>query len=290
MDDTSLSRWLDLRERADGSSRSAALTHDIAESLPKDQPVCVLDLATGAGSNLRYLIDRLPHRQRWLAIDRSPALLADLVATTGAWATTRGYAVESDETGLSVRGERLDCRIDLRAQDLGTLHDPAIFEGRQIVTASALLDLVSESWLRTIASRCHAARAAALFTLTYDGRSSCIPAEPEDELVRGLMNDHQRRDKGLGGPAEGPDAAACAERCFVEAGYRVRSVPSDWVLGPQNAALQRTLIEGWAHAAMEMAPEMADTLASWQRRRLAHVDTGQSHLVVGHLDLAAWLD
>jgi hypothetical protein len=173
--------------------------------------------------------------------------------------------------------------------DLGTLEDDEIFAGRHLVTASALLDLVSAQWLRALASRCRAAGASALFTLTYNGRSSCVPAEPEDDTVRDLMNQHQKRDKGLGGPAAGPDAVACAEQCFAEAGYRVQLEPSDWTLGPDVAALQRMLIDGWAHAATEMLPDRAATIARWHARRLAHVDAGRSRLVVGHDDLAAWL-
>jgi len=84
------------------------------------------------------------------------------------------------------------------------------------------------------------------------------------------MNTHQRRDKGLGGPAEGPGAAACAARCFAEEGYRVTTEPSDWVLGPGDAAMQQTLIDGWAEAASEVSPGDAQSIASWQVRRLAH--------------------
>ncbi|MBA3271926.1 MAG: class I SAM-dependent methyltransferase, partial [Acidobacteria bacterium] len=235
MDDTSLSYWLGLREQADWTARPPVLAQTIAAALPRDQPVCVLDLGTGAGSNLRYLVERLPEQQHWLVIDRSPALLSEVNTRTKSWAAERGHAVGSDAKGFTLSSERLDCRVEVSAQDLGTLHDPSIFAGRHLVTASALLDLVSETWLQTLASRCRSAGAAALFTITYDGRSSCLPAEPEDELVRGLMNTHQRRDKGLGGPAAGPDATACAERCFVAEGYRVTSEATDWVLGPGDA-------------------------------------------------------
>lgn len=290
MDDTALGIWLSLREQADWKARSVALTNDVAAKLPPDRPVHVLDLATGTGSNFRYLAERLPSPQRWLLIDRSQALLSNLEGRTRAWAKARDYAVQSHFAGFSVAGRQLDCWADTRAQDLGTLSDPAIFEGTHLVTASALLDLVSEAWLRTLASRCRAAGAAALFTITYDGRFSCVPPEPEDELVRSLMNTHQRRDKGLGGPAEGPDAAACAERCFAEKGYTVRSEQSDWWLGPDVAHMQRVLIDGWTEAASEVSSCEADTIASWQARRLAHVEVGRSRLVVGHRDLAAWLE
>ena len=294
MDDSSLSQWLRLRERADWRSRSAALTQAVAARLAHDRPVCVLDLATGAGSNLRYLVERLPARQRWLLVDRSHALLADVDERTRAWAAERGHISLIKEgagfspAGFSLVGPHLECQVHLRVQDLGALDDPAIFAGRDLVTASALLDLVSETWLRALASHCRVAGAAALFTITYDGRFSCTPSEPEDEMVRERMNEHQRRDKGLGGPAQGPHAAACAGRCFAEEGYRVMTEPSDWVLGPNDAPMQRTLIDGWAEAASEVVPHHAPTIASWRTRRLAHVDAGRSHLVVGHRDVAAW--
>jgi hypothetical protein len=167
--------------------------------------------------------------------------------------------------------------------------DAGIFDGRHLVTASALLDLASESWLRLLAVRCRAAGAAALFTLTYDGRSACDPVEPEDDMVRELMNQHQKTDKGLGGPAAGPDAWAVAERAFREAGYRVEGAPSDWSLEPSEQSFQRELIEGWARAAREIAPRHADTIADWLRRRLTHVGAAHSRIVVGHHDMAAWV-
>ena len=169
------------------------------------------------------------------------------------------------------------------------LDTPDIFAGRHLVTASALLDLVSEEWLRVLAARCRAVGAAALFAINYNGCSSCSPAEPEDDMIRDLLNRHQKRDKGLGGPAAGPDAAACAERCFAEVGYLVRRACSDWVLGSAERELQRRLIEGWAEAAAEMAPGDVSDIERWRTRRLGHVDADRSHVVVGHVDLAAWL-
>ena len=52
--------------------------------------------------------------------------------------------------------------------------------------------------------------------------------------------------------------------------------------------LQRELIDGWARAAVEIAPHQSALVHDWLTRRLAHVDAGRSHLTVGHEDLAAW--
>ena len=287
--DDALARWLQSREPADTAARSAGLTHTISAAVAGRTTVHVLDLATGTGANLRYLAARLPNRQRWLVVDRSSSLLARLPTLTSSWGTARGYEVQTDGPRCTIRGRQLDCHVETRCLDLVTLDDVELFTGRHLVTASALLDLASERWLRALAARCCTAGAAALFAITYNGRSSCLPTEPEDDMIRDLLNQHQKTDKGLGGPAAGPDAAECAARCFAEVGYRVRSAPSDWVLGPAEHHLQRLLIEGWGEAAIHMVRSDVAAIESWRTRRLAHVEANRSRLVVGHLDVAAWL-
>jgi len=285
--DESLSDWLAVREPADVTARSATLVERVRHALASTDTVRGLDLCTGTGSNLRYLIDRLPGRQTWLAADRDARLLEELRTKLKTWADARGYSMRTEGQVSSLRGGRCECDVETRAMDLDRL-DAGLFEGRNLVTASALLDLVSESWLRLLAARCREAGATALFTLTYDGRSSCDPVEPEDDIVRELMNVHQKTDKGLGGRAEGPDAWSVAERVFTEAGYRVECAPSDWSIGPSERTFQRMLIEGWARAAVEIAPERADTIADWLRRRLEHLEAGRSRIVVNHVDMVAW--
>jgi hypothetical protein len=178
--------------------------------------------------------------------------------------------------------------VETRVVDLASPSpsDRAIFEGRALVTASALLDLVSEDWLRGLVASCAGHGSAVLFALNYDGRVECTPHDDADEEIVALVNAHQRTDKGFG-PAVGPDATACAAQCFSAAGYLVDRDRSDWVLTPASEELQRQLIEGWAHAAAEIAPLRRELIDGWKARRLEHVDANRSHLVVGHEDLAA---
>jgi len=284
--DDALSRWLQLREPADAVARSERLTRIIADALAGTEPIRVLDLATGTGANLRYLAPHLPRLQHWLVVDCDPAVLARLPALTSSWGVARQYDVRTHMNGCSIRGERLECDVETRQLDLGSLIDEEIFAGRHLVTASALLDLVSLRWLRELAARCRAAGAAALFTITYNGWSCCSPSEAEDDVIRDLLNRHQHTDKGLGGAAAGPEAVECVVRSFSDAGYRVETDPSDWSLGSADRELQRSLIEGWAEAAAEMRADPA-TIASWRDRRIAHIDAGRSRIVVGHHDVAA---
>ena len=288
--DSPLGDWLALRESADAASRSQRLTAALARHLATRKKLSILDLATGAGSNLRYLIEHLPPVQHWTVVDRDPQLLWRLRLRTSEWAAARGYDVTpagDDPEAFVINGPHLECVVRPLVRDLGSIDDERLFRGQQLVTASALLDLVSRGWLQTLANRCRDAGAAALFTITYDGRFPCAPADPEDDIVRELFNRHQRRDKGLGGPAAGPDAVAAAAAAFATAGYLVERERSDWMVEPDAGQLQRALIDGWASAATEVAPEIATQIANWRLRRLHYLAEGGSLLVVGHEDILA---
>jgi hypothetical protein len=262
----SLSDWLALREPADLAARSEPLTRRIAEMLQRHNPVRIVDLAAGTGANLRYLANRLPHPQHWLLVDRDPALLSEVHGSPP-----------------------LVGPVETRELDLGPVESLEICSGSHLVTASALLDLVSERWLHALAARCRAEGAAVLVALTYDGRSECVPAEPEDTLIRRLFNEHQTRsDKGFG-RAAGPAAASCAARALAAAGYHVELAASDWRLGPDASDLQRRLVQGWADAAAEVDQSASSVIASWTRCRFAWIDEGRSSITVGHQDLIAWL-
>jgi hypothetical protein len=75
---------------------------------------------------------------------------------------------------------------------------------------------------------------------------------------------------------------------FAAAGYELRHARSDWHLSPDTAGLQRPLLEGWAEAASEIAPDAKPAIEAWLRRRLAHVDRGRSEIQVGHVDIGGW--
>jgi hypothetical protein len=252
--------WLTLREPVDHASRAGAVTDAAIAALRRGTRTHILDLAAGTGSNLRYLSSRIGAAD-WLLVDHDRALLARVLAAPD---------------------------VETRCLDLASLDDRPIFDGRALVTASALLDLVSEPWVRSLAARCAEAGAAVLFVLNYDGRIECSPADADDELIVGLVNAHQRTDKGFG-PALGPDATGCAARSFEALGYHVTRGRSDWVLAPALHELQRQLIDGWAGAAAEVSPGLATNIGAWRARRIAHVDAHRSTITVGHEDLAAWL-
>jgi hypothetical protein len=294
--------WLAAREPADAAARSLPLVQRLADGLCGSVPdppsggsgltVHALDLAAGTGANARYLAEHLPLAQDWLLVDHDARLLDAVPAQMRAWADARAFAlVAADGPCLQVRGAPAPCRFTTRRADLAAAIAgptmPDIFSGRSLVTASALLDLVSERWLRALAEKCRQSDAAVLFALTYDGTIRCVPEDAEDEAIRALVNRHQSRDKGFG-PALGPSADEHAARCFADVGFDVERAASPWRLNPGMQELQARLIDGWAQAAAEMSPNQSASIDAWRLRRLSHVGEGRSQLTVGHRDLIAW--
>jgi hypothetical protein len=258
--------WLRLREPADTRARSQGLVFAAGSLLPC-RPLHAIDLGAGLGANIRYMAARLEGEQRWLAVDNDRALLAMQPAT--------------------LDGANFHCKIFPQQLDLASDLQSLPLSEYRLVSASALLDLVSASWLDGLATRCADVGAAVLFALNYDGRVQCLPADHDDEWVIGLLNRHQRGDKGFG-PALGPDATRHAREVFVARGFQFRTEASDWLIGPGEQALQRELIAGWLQAAHEIAPMNASRIDEWGRRRIAHLSAGTSHLRVGHQDFMAW--
>jgi SAM-dependent methyltransferase len=257
--------WLALREPVDHRSRAEELVDPLGAWWSSRAGSEVLDLACGTGSNLRYLAPRLPGPASWTLVDHDAALLARVLTPPGARAVR---TIHADLTDVPLR----------------------LVAAAHLVTASALLDLVSEDWLVALIDACVAARCAVLFALTYDGRIewSTGAREPEaaDALVTTAVNEHQRRDKGFG-PALGPAASRTLERLLRARGYTLHARPSDWVLEPADAAMVDALVDGWARAASEQSPAHAESVRAWARQRGDSGKRGRFTLRVGHQDVLA---
>jgi SAM-dependent methyltransferase len=274
--------WLALREPFDAAAREASLplVQALRAQTPAQGPWRVMDLGCGTGANLRWLAPRLGGAQQWLVLDHDASLLARWDHQPG-WVPAPEGLLRWQEPGFGV--EVLRRQTDL-AQGLAALPWAAV----HLVTASALLDLVGEAWLRALVAHATGARAALLLALSVDGRHAWSPRDPHDATVDALFAAHQRRDKGLG-PALGAQAVPRLAQWLRGRGYRVRLARSEWrVATPNdpNGAMQRALIEGLARAALEQDPTQAPAVRGWRERRLATV--ARSQLRVGHLDLLAW--
>lgn len=258
------SEWLALREPLDMRARSTAVRDAVAAAFQSCERLSIVDLGSGTGSTVRALSAQPPKQQSWRLIDNDPVLLAEAFAMD----RPRDVAIETVQFDLN--------------DDPGPLFD----DGAELVTSSALIDLVSEPWMANFAAAAAARSLPVYIALTYDGRTMFSDADPLDAQVIAAVNVHQLGDKGFG-PALGPRAAEFAMRMFRTFGYAVVQDRSDWVAGPGDHNFQLELLAGWRQAAEEIGEIPREVLASWFTRRCEAVKAGQLTLTVGHVDFFA---
>lgn len=276
--------WLALREAADRRARADALARMLRRALAGRDKLTLVDLGCGTGSNLRHTAPQLGGRQHWRLVDADPALLDAVPGAIARWADHAGYALHRTDQSLTVEGGSFVAEVTLEHRDLTA--DPLPVANADVVTASALLDLVGHPWLDRLVAACAAHDLAALFTLSYDGRITWWPGDAMDTAVRDRVNRHQQGDKGFG-RALGPHAAPAAADAFRCAGYNVETAASDWHLDETAAELQQYLHADWASAASQVDPADAASVDAWLARRMDLLAAGTANLVVGHTDVLA---
>ena len=274
--------WLDLREPVDLRSRSKVVIEAVEAAFGGQDEIAVADIACGAGSMLRALAPRLPKRQSWTLIDHDEALLAHARVRLAEWADD----AEERDGRLSLHRDGFDIEVETLAVDLSKYPLPDAAAAADLVTASALFDLVGREWLDAFAARLTAAQKPLYAALTYDGRKSFSPPDPLDEAVLAAFNRHQTTDKGFG-PALGPGACDALAAAFRTHGYGVVEGDSPWRLDSGDAALAGALIEGVATAAAETTSTLRG-LRAWFAQKLALLRAADGASVeVGHRDMFA---
>ena len=127
--------WLELREPYDRRARNSAVVDELVAALADRPSVTIVDLACGTGSTFRALSPRIKSRQSWRLVDNDLSLLA--------------RTPQSSPPNINVATVPTDLNLDLEA----ALDGPV-----DLVTTSALLDLVSDEWLERLAIEAAARR------------------------------------------------------------------------------------------------------------------------------------
>jgi SAM-dependent methyltransferase len=259
-------RWLALREPADAAARARDLVEELMRHLPAAGRRVIHDLGCGTGAMARWLAPLLPGPQHWVLHDRDSDLLE---------------AATAEPTGPAADGAAVT--VETTQSDISRLHSGDL-AGATLITASALLDMLTAEEVAGLARICVATACPALLTLSVVGRVELTPVEPLDHRVAAAFDAHQRRTTERG-RLLGPDAPAVAIEEFGRLGALVLERASPWRLAASHADLATEWFAGWIGAACDQDPELAAQTDAYAGRRLAAARAGQLAVTVGHADL-----
>jgi SAM-dependent methyltransferase len=265
--------WLALREPVDHRSRNAELAAALAARFQQRNSVNVVDLGCGTGSNLRATARLLPDTQSWTLVDYDERLLEAARNTLARWADAS--LVSGDQLALTKGSQQIS--VQFRRADLNAELEAVLGGKSDLVTASALFDLCSPSFIKTFARAVAECGATFYTVLTYNGIQRWAPRQPSDNAMMAAFHAHQVTDKGFG-PSAGPTAPAHIADAFRLAGYSVLEGDSPWLLGARDQALVSDLASGFVGAVRETGAVDAKSVDAWARivrtaAEVGHTDT-----------------
>jgi hypothetical protein len=214
----------------------------------------------------RWLAPRLRGPQHWVLHDRDPDVLELALA---------------DPPGPAADGSAVT--VETRRSDIAA-PAPGELAGASLITASALLDMLSADELTAMLGACTEIGCPILLALTVVGRVVLTPADRLDPRMAAAFNAHQRRTTTAGGLL-GPDAVAAAVETLRPTGAEVLVRPSPWRLDTAHAALTAEWLAGWVGAACEQEPALAGEAGAYLERRMAEAAAGDLSVFVDHADL-----
>ena len=273
-------QWLSLREPVDHASRSPSVQDAMLEDLRMrhgDQlgGLRVLDLGCGSGSNLRAIAPLLGESQRWTLVDYDRALLLAARQALKTWADEVTFE-QTDSLGLAYQGVSL--QVTFRTADLSRDLASVLAVPADLVTASALFDLVSAAWVDRF---CGSLSAPLYAVLSFDGQMSWEPPDALDAEVMSAFCKHQGTDKGFGA-ALGPNSGQYLSKVLRSHGFHVAIDKSPWIVDDLPSAFHDMLIDGIAQAVIETGCLTTSEAARWvQSRGMAR------RCLIGHDDLYA---
>jgi len=281
--------WLSLREGADHRSRNLVLQNQVLRYLEeisslKNDPIHIVDLGSGTGSNLRALAPLIQHNQKWTLIDYDPLLLKAAREKIGIWAdsvTDRALSKDLDNDAtrpITLLKNNYEITVQFLQKDLASDLQSELFESADLITAAAFFDLVALDWLVQF---CKVLKTSLYTVLTYNGNETWLPSDPRDTEILEAFHHHQGTDKGFGN-ALGPLALKTMKQLLENKGFYVETESSPWLLNTNDASLIQELAVGTANAVAETHLVSQEIAKHWGEQRAK-----SQECVIGHDDLFA---
>ena len=259
--------WLALREPADAAARAGDLVEHMRRQLPHAGRWVIHDLGCGTGAMGRWLAPLLPGPQHWVR------------ARPG-----RGSAGDRRRPPPGPAADGAAVTLEAKHSDITRLH-PGDLAGATLITASALLDLLTEDELAGLVALVRRTPGCPmLLTLSVVGRVELIPGGSAGS-PRGCRLRRPPTPRDRAGPSARPGRRCAGWRGVRPTGAEVLVRPSPWRLGAAQAGLAAEWFIGWVGAACEQEVELAAEAELYIRRRLAQAAAGELAVTVDHADL-----
>ncbi|MCI4647387.1 class I SAM-dependent methyltransferase [Phaeodactylibacter sp.] len=277
--------WLEERYRFDVAARNPKVEAACLQYFAQHPMVSIIDIGAGTGANFIYLSEKFPQSQQWALVELNPNLLKRARERLKIWAAAKGYTVR--ENGQRLDFQRSGQHIHIQLLQGSLLELPRLLQPGQyqLVTASAVFDLLSKQMLSDLIQTFHHNRLALLTTLNYESMAY-LPGDAEDKRWIELYEAHMQREQDFG-RALGP---GCSD--FLENGYaqlptaQTLRAPSRWQIEPADTSMHGHMLQFLEKSLLEMTSmgHSGKGLDAWLQRKKTQLQAQQLRLSVVHSD------
>lgn len=266
--------WLDLRSPFDDAARSDSLhlVDRVAAAL-RDQledtsaPVTAVDIGAGTGNSARWFAQHLATR---------------LPGTTLRW-----VLLDADDQGLVLARQKMSDAKTVVADItqlpglIGELRTEPEYAGPLVMTASAVLDVLTQVDVDAIVEALVQHSGCGLFLLSINGDWRIDPTDSDDDYIKQTFADHQQRDERLGA-----DGARTLIEAARRAGLATQSHVTTWhMAAPEDGQMIERFLRERVAAVIDHQPQQQDLATAWLQRRMGQLSQGLT-IEVDHLDVA----
>ena len=265
------SEWLALREQEDLLARNSTILECVIEHLKGEKRLNILDIGCGTGATMRALLPKFEQPQHWTLLDVDHELLVHARCLNEPLVSDSNYTLDTKFADLTAGFEFLNSEYSL-------------------VTATALLDLVSEAWIKEFAKALKHNNLSFYCRITPNNSIEFDPKEDLDEKVISTFNTHRYSDKGFGMSLGGHAADFTIEQ-LQSFGFDVRSSLETWGNRHHNKSFRKIfnskLVEGISQAVNNTKLFDASELKQWTDSRLSAIQNGECEIRFEVIDFLA---
>lgn len=296
-------RYLAAKRTVDDRALNRGVWETLAQRLPGERPLDVLELGAGIGTMIERCLDwHLLNTARYTALDADPGHLAAAQARLQGWAEQPGWQVAGVRPGeLRLEGEGR--RLDLEFAVADAFAYAESNRGRRawdLLIAHAFLDLVDIPTVLPVLLALLRPGGLFYFTVTFDGVTSFQPEIDRDFDAVVEKHYHETMDRRLidGRPSGDSRSGRHLFGHLRAAGATILAAgASDWVVFPQHgryagdeAYFLHTIVNT-LNTALGTTPAGhstldPDRLAAWVAARHHQIDGGELVYIAHQLDVA----
>ncbi len=279
--------WLAERYPFDVEARNKTIEQAAVDYLKTDEPVTIVDVGAGTGSNCLYFLDKLQQDQSWIFIEKDKALAPALINRLTEYASFHKYDWSLKDGVYEMLTPFKKVSFKIISDNFSKIDQLVDLSEIDLVVANAVFDLLSKVQISQFLDQLTQNKVACLFTLHYTGMRF-VPEDPFDQAYIDLYDSHMMRQQSFG-QALGKMAAAHLVQTFETANYNLQTGDSAWNILQDDIKMHYYLLNFMESALSELSytEELKAYFPKWLKRKKELIITRQQGLEVMHLDLFA---